>query len=43
MLTPKWIIHTAITVFITMIFIYFIKKISTKYEIPVVSKVAAGV
>lgn len=30
-------------VFITMLIIYAIKKVSSKYEIPVVSKVAAEV
>lgn len=43
MLTPKWIVHTAITVAVTMIFIYFIKMVSIKYDIPVMSKVSQGI
>lgn len=40
MFTPKWFINTFIQVFITMVFIYAIKKISNKYDIPVVKNVA---
>ncbi|MBT2718071.1 hypothetical protein [Bacillus sp. ISL-57] len=41
--SPKWYINTFIQVFITMVFIWIIKKVSAKYEIPVVSKMASEV
>jgi hypothetical protein len=40
MLSPRWLINTFVQVFITMIFIYFIKKLADKYNIPVVKKIA---
>lgn len=42
-LSPRWWFNMFVTVFITMIFIYFIKKISAKYQIPFVSDMAAEV
>ncbi|MEC0927857.1 MULTISPECIES: hypothetical protein [Bacillus subtilis group] len=39
----KWLVHTFVTVFITMVFMWMIKKASAKYQIPVVSKIAAEV
>ncbi|KYC77731.1 hypothetical protein B4092_4706 [Bacillus licheniformis] len=39
----KWLVHTFVTVFITMVFMWIIKKVSTRYEIPVVSKIAKEV
>lgn len=35
----KWWVNMFITTFVTMIFIYFIKKITKKYQIPVVSTI----
>lgn len=43
MLSPKWLINTFVTVFITMIFIYIIKKAAAKYDIPIVSNIAKEV
>lgn len=39
-LSPKWLVNTFVQVFITMIFIYFIKKAADKYNIPVVKQIA---
>jgi hypothetical protein len=39
-LSPKWLISMFINVFVTMIFIYFIKKLADKYNIPVVKTIA---
>jgi hypothetical protein len=39
-LSPKWLISMFINVFVTMIFIYFIKKLANKYNIPVVKTIA---
>lgn len=39
----KWLVHTFVTVFITMVFMWIIKKASAKYHIPVVSTIAAEV
>lgn len=41
--SPKWLVNTFINVFITMIFIYFIKKAADKYNIPVVKNIADAV
>lgn len=41
--TPQWFISTFINVFITMVFIYIIKKVATKYHIPVVEPIAMEV
>lgn len=39
----KWFLNTIATVIVTMIFIYFIKKISQKYEVPVLKQVSEGI
>lgn len=39
----NWWISTFVSTLVTMIFIYFIKKISAKFNIPVVSEVVAAV
>lgn len=36
----KWTVNMFVTVFITMVFIYIIKKVSNKYNIPVVKNIA---
>lgn len=41
--SPSWWISMFINVFITMVFIYIIKKASTKYDIPVVKTIAQEV
>lgn len=41
--SPKWLINMFVTVFITMIFIYIIKKVSAKYNIPLVKQIAEEV
>lgn len=41
--SPKWYVTMFINVFITMFFIWVIKKISAKYQIPLVSKMAQEV
>lgn len=41
--SPRWIVNTFIQVFITMVFIYIIKKVSAKYNIPVVKQIAEEV
>jgi uncharacterized membrane protein len=43
MFSPKWLVNMFVQVFITMIFIYFIKKASAKFNIPIVSKIAEEV
>lgn len=43
LLSPKWWINQFITVFMTMVFIYLIKMIATKFSIPLVSQVAEAV
>ncbi|MGE6604863.1 hypothetical protein ACQKEY_24605 [Lysinibacillus fusiformis] len=40
MFTVKWTVNMFITVFITMVFIYLIKKVSNKYDIPVIKNIA---
>ena len=40
MLSPKWFVNMFVNVFVTMIFIYFIKKAADKWNIPVVKKIA---
>lgn len=39
----NWWVSTFVSTLVTMVFIYFIKKITMKYNIPVVSDVAAAV
>jgi hypothetical protein len=39
----KWTINMFINVFVTMVFIYIIKKYSIKYQIPVVQNIATAV
>ena len=39
----NWWISTIVSTLITMVMIYAIKKVATKYNIPVVSTVAEGV
>jgi hypothetical protein len=41
--SPNWWINMFINVFVTMVFIYLIKKFSNQYNIPVVKDVANGV
>lgn len=41
--SPKWLMNMFIQVFITMVFIYFIKKAADKWNIPVVKTVADAV
>lgn len=41
--SPGFWISTFISTFITMLFIYWIKMLSAKFNIPVVSKVAEAV
>ncbi|EOQ01050.1 hypothetical protein [Bacillus cereus] len=41
--SPTWWINMFITTFVTMIFIYLIKKISGRYDIPVVKPIAEAV
>lgn len=41
--SPSWWVSMFINVFITMVFIYIIKKASAKYDIPVVKNIAAEV
>lgn len=43
MFNARWFIQTLITVFITMVFIYIIKKVSARYNIPVVKDIAQEV
>lgn len=40
LLSPKWWVNQFITVFMTMVFIWLIKKFAGTYNIPVVSTVA---
>lgn len=40
---PKWWINMFVQTFLTMIFIYLIKTIAGKYNVPVVSTVAESV
>lgn len=40
MFTGRWFLNTLVTVFITMIFIYIIKKVSNKYDLPIVKDIA---
>lgn len=42
-LTTKFFVQTLIAAFITMIFIYIIKKASNRFKIPFVSDIAEGV
>lgn len=41
--SPSWWISMFINVFITMVFIYIIKKVSVKYNIPVVKNISQEV
>jgi hypothetical protein len=41
--SPKWWVNMFITTFVTMFFIYLIKKGSTKFQIPVVKTIAEEV
>ncbi|MCC3289160.1 MULTISPECIES: hypothetical protein [Bacillus] len=41
--SPKWWINMFITTFVTMIFIYLIKKVSGKYNVPFVKTIAEEV
>lgn len=43
LLSPRFWVSTIASVIVTMIFIYFIKKASEKYNIPVLSEVSAVV
>lgn len=43
MFGARFIAQTFVSVFITMTIIYIIKKVSSKYEIPVVNTIAQGV
>lgn len=43
LLSPSWWASTLVSTLVTMIFIYLIKTVATKYSIPVVSTVAEGV
>lgn len=43
LLSPSWWVSTLVSTLVTMIFIYLIKTVATKYSIPVVSTVAEGV
>lgn len=39
----KWVANLFITVFVTMICIFIIKKISNRYNIPVVQDISNGI
>ena len=39
--SPSWWINTFVQTFVTIIFIYMIKKIFAKVEVPVVSDIVA--
>lgn len=39
----NWWVSTFVATLVTMVFIYFIKRITGKYNIPVVSDIAAAV
>jgi len=41
--SAKWWVTMFITTFVTMIFIYLIKKGATRYDVPFVKSVAEGV
>ncbi|MCU5087560.1 hypothetical protein OCA23_30325 [Bacillus cereus] len=41
--SPKWWVNMFITTFVTMFFIYLIKKASTKYNVPFVKTVSEGI
>lgn len=41
LLSPKWWLSMLFSTFLTMCFIYIIKKVSAKYQIPIVSTVAS--
>jgi uncharacterized membrane protein len=43
MFSVEWFISTFINVFITMVFIYIIKKVAIKYHIPVIEPIAQSV
>lgn len=43
LLRPSWWISMFLTTFMTIIFIYLIKKVTTKVEIPVVSNIVEEV
>jgi hypothetical protein len=43
LISPRWWVNMFIQVFVTMIFIYLIKKAADKYNIPVVKQVADAV
>lgn len=42
-LSVRWWLNMFINVFVTMCFIYLIKKLTAKYNVPVVSNIAAEV
>lgn len=41
--SPKWWCNQFITVFITMVFIYIIKTVSVKYNVPIVKNVSENI
>lgn len=41
--SAKWLVNLFVTVFMTMVVIYIIKKVSSKYNIPVVKTISEGV
>jgi uncharacterized membrane protein len=43
LVSPRWWVSMFVNVFVTMIFIYLIKKASKKYDIPVVKNIAEEV
>lgn len=42
-LSPRFWVQTIVATLFTMVMIYFIKKVSAKYNIPVVNQIAEGV
>lgn len=43
LISPKWWVNMFVNVFVTMIFIYLIKKAAERYNIPVVKSIADAV
>lgn len=40
---PSWWLQMFLSTLLTMVFMYFIKKLATTYNVPVVSTVAEGI
>lgn len=43
LLSPSWWVSTIVSTLVTMVFIYLIKKVALRYNIPAVSTIAEEV